>query len=191
MAIKKTYASGKTTRQLLNLSPIDVRELDDKSLKSVVQKLGRTVATRRRKAEKEHLFSAELYRVGQITTRGKSRDALYSEYIRAKEVLQAETTIKDLKDIATRFKAGIEKVSGENITEYELYDAMKAFTELLEDNTDFQKGEMRYKAYTAIAENAGRGMSMQELKDYASRELDKYRKLYKQTTTEMSSFFEV
>lgn len=191
MTSKKTYASGKTTRQLLSLSPADIGELDDKSLKSVVQKLGRTIATRRRKAEKEHLFSAELYRVGQITTRDKSREALYSEYIRAKETLQAETTIKELRGISARFQAGIEKVSGEDITEYELYDAMKAFTELLEDNPDFQKGEMRYKAYTAVAENTGRGMSMQELKDYASRELEKYRNLYKQTTTEMSSFFEV
>lgn len=189
MAIKKTYASGKSTRKLLELSPATIRRLSDKSLKSVVQKLGRTVATRRRKAEKEHLFSAELSRVGQITTKGKNRQALYSEYIKARETLQAETTIKELRGITARFQAGIEKVSGEEISEYELYDAMKAFTELLEENPEYQKRDMRYKAYTAIAENAGRGLSLRELKDYASREIEQYRMLYEQTTTEMSRFF--
>lgn len=189
MANKKTYASGKTTRQLLELSPATIRKLSDKSLKSVIQKLGKTVATRRRKAEKEHLFSTELSRVGQITTKGKTRQALYSEYIRARETLQAETTVKELRRITARFQAGIEKVSGQEISDDDLYDAMKAFTELLEENPDFQSRELRYKAFTAIAEYSGGGMTMTEMKEVARQDITKYRLLREETVAEMSRFF--
>ena len=192
MSKKKTYASGKSTRTLLNLRPGTINRLTERNLKSVVTRLSSTANKRIKAIERAGLYSRAAAKAvnegGLFGVRGKNLDQIKAEYLRVKEFLQGPTTVTEVRKIDERFYKSAQ-ARDEDITEDEAREAMRIFDELRDNDPAFADEAFRYNVRGKAIDLSRTGMARRDIINTLRKDINDYKARQDRRYKRMSTLF--
>lgn len=145
---KKTFVSGKTINDLLNLDIETFNKLGASDMRKVVSRLASAGNKRLRSFERRKETTPATRYIhksgGYFSTKGKNLNQLRAEYMRAKSFFGAKTsTAKGWMDVKQRTIQTL-KDSGIDITDEQFSTFWKAYEELKELNPGISAKRLKY-----------------------------------------------
>lgn len=196
-----SIVSGMSVSDILNMSEKRFNKLTERELKLVVGRLVSAVNKRVRRFEKAGITTPATRALeksgGKLSVKGKSLNELRSEYARARNFLNMETsTRKGYEQVQKRISETL-KERGYDITPNELDDMFEVYNDLLEIDPSLSLSKDRYLLMQEIA-------NMPDDLDVSEKVLkakERYTELYEQEQMELngkevdlygvSGFFEI
>lgn len=151
----KSIVSGLSVKDILNLDNDTFNKLGISDMRKVVGRLVSAGNKRLRTFEKAGDISPAVRQVmrsgGNFSTKGKDLNALRSEYVRAKNFLQARTgTRKGWTNVRKDTIKALKK-QGVEVTEEQFDDLWKAYEKLKELDPEVANKKMRYTVLKEIS----------------------------------------
>ena len=196
-----SIVSGMSVSDILNMSEKRFNKLTERELKLVVGRLVSAVNKRVRRFEKAGISTPATRSLeksgGKLSVKGKSLNELRSEYARARNFLNMETsTRKGYEQVQKRISETL-KERGYDISPNELDDMFEVYNDLLELDPSLSLSKDRYLLMQEIA-------NMPDDLDVSEKVLkakERYTELYEQEQMELngkevdlygvSGFFEI
>lgn len=196
-----SIVSGMSVSDILNMSEKRFNKLTERELKLVVGRLVSAVNKRVRRFEKAGITTPATRALeksgGKLSVKGKSLNELRSEYARARNFLNMETsTRKGYEQVQKRISETL-KERGYDISPNELDDMFEVYNDLLEIDPSLSLSKDRYLLMQEIA-------NMPDDLDVSEKVLkakERYTELYEQEQMELngkevdlygvSGFFEI
>lgn len=196
-----SIVSGMSVSDILNMSERRFNKLTERELKLVVGRLVSAVNKRVRRFEKAGISTPATRSLeksgGKLSVKGKSLNELRSEYARARNFLNMETsTRKGYEQVQKRISETL-KERGYDISPNELDDMFEVYNDLLEIDPTLSLSKDRYLLMQEIA-------NMPDDLDVSEKVLkakERYTELYEQEQMELngkevdlygvSGFFEI
>lgn len=180
-----SIVSGKSTNQILSMDVDTLNKLGKKDLQKITGRLVSAANKRIRRAKEKGVDSPAFAYIrdngGKFSTKGKTLNQLRSEFVKAKNFLEAETsTVKG----AEQFKAesiSLLKDVGVNVSNENFDTVMKAVTNLMRNNKQVASRGMKYRMQEEAEILAKQGYTQEQIES----ELDaKINKLYEKMIDE-------
>lgn len=172
-----SIVSGKSVNQILSMDVDTLNKLGKKDLQKITGRLVSAANKRIRRAKEKGVESPAFAYIrdngGKFSTRGKTLNQLRSEFVKAKNFLEAETsTIKG----AEQFKA--ESISllndvGVNVSNENFDTVMKAVTNLMRNNKKVASRGMKYRMQEEAEILAKQGYTREQIESELNAEVNK------------------
>lgn len=196
-----SIVSGLSVNDILNMSETRFNELKLKDLKLVVGRLVSAVNKRLRRFEKAGISTPATRSLeksgGKLSVRGKSLNELRSEYARARNFMNMETSTRKGYEQVQKKISDTLRDRGYDITPNELDDMFEVYNSLLESDPSISLSKDKYQLMQDIA-------NMPDDLDISEKVLkakERYTELYEKEQQELngkevdlygvSGFFEV
>ena len=185
-----------TTKELLNLSGVEISKLKKPELKKIVQTLVSTSNKRLKRLHQKGIStpaSRYVYKSGKFSTKGKNINQLRAEYIRAKEFLQAKTsTLRGYK----QFKKEVQKKLSEkgiNIKQENLENIFNIYEKMKDVNPSVAERNLKYVTLQEINEMVTDGQSEDEILSKLNENLSELyeKEMELETYDSISDFFTI
>lgn len=154
---RKSFVTGKSTAELLNMSSGDISGLTRSQLAQVVSRIASAANKRLRGLERAGIVSPAYKRVmesgGKISTRGKNLNQLRAEFLRAKQFMDAKTSSvtgykKVIENTAKKLRdAGVTNANASNVE-----DLLKIYDRLTQLDPNAKGRGLKYKLLNAISD---------------------------------------
>ena len=154
---RKSFVSGKSTSELLNMSSGDVSNLTRSQLAQVVSRIASAANKRIRGLQEAGIESPAYERVvesgGKISTKGKNLNQLRSEFLRAKQFMDAKTSsVKGYKKVINNtakklLEAGVINANASNVQ-----DLLKIYDRLTKLDPNAKGRGLKYKLLNVIGD---------------------------------------
>ena len=154
---RKSFVSGKSTSELLNMSSGDVSNLTRSQLAQVVSRIASAANKRIRGLQEAGIESPAYERVvesgGKISTKGKNLNQLRSEFLRAKQFMDAKTSSvsgykKVINNTAKKLlEAGVINANASNVQ-----DLLKIYDRLTKLDPNAKGRGLKYKLLNVIGD---------------------------------------
>ena len=172
-----------TVRELLDIDISDVNKFNEKTLRAAVQTLSSAANKRVRHINAAGVISPAVRAVeqhGNFTPKGKSRNQLLSEFVRAVNFLQSETstvagarkfTDKMRKNLGLNKAATAEEINNEHKNYWNTYTDLYNNAQNLWTHSRLGSNDVQQKILDIRTENPN--ATWQEIAEMAQAELDK------------------
>lgn len=196
-----SIVSGMSVNDILNMSEKRFNKLSEKELKLVVGRLVSAVNKRVRRFEKAGISTPATRSLeksgGKLSVKGKSLNELRSEYARARNFMNMETsTRKGYEKVQKKISETL-RDRGYDITPNELDDMFEVFNSLLESDPSISLSKDKYQLMQDIANMPDK----LDLSEKVQKAKERYTELYEKEQQELngqevdlygvSGFFEV
>lgn len=196
-----SIVSGMSVNDILNMSEKKFNSLKEKKLKLVVGRLVSAVNKRVRRFEKAGISTPATRSLeksgGKLSVKGKSLNELRSEYARARNFMNMETsTRKGYEKVQKKISETLRE-RGYDITPNELDDMFEVFNSLLESDPSISLSKDKYQLMQDIANMPDK----LDLSEKVQKAKERYTELYEKEQQELngqevdlygvSGFFEV
>ena len=151
-----SLVSGMTVQDILTMDNRTFNSLKEADLRKVVGRLvsagNKRMRTFEKKGATSPAVSAASKSGGKFSTKGKSFGELRSEYLRAKQFLQAKTSTvagwnRTKKELAEKMQA-----AGADVTPGQLDDVLKTYDRLKQIDPTVESKGMKYRLISDIAQ---------------------------------------
>lgn len=195
---RKSFVAGKSTAELLNLSSGDVSKLTRSQLAQVVSRIA-SAANKRLKGVKEKGRATPAYTKvmesgGKFSTRGKSLNQLRSEFLRAKEYMESQSsTIAQYDKMLARIARNLSGAGVTNITHQNIEKLLKIYGKIYQSDPQARVKSMKYEIQRTIGDELliNPDMSIDEIVTKVSNQLSKIYERNEATNNEFSEWFDV
>lgn len=176
-------------KDLLNLKPYELRDMSEKELKRVVDKLSRVGNDRLNRFEyaneKSPAYTYIRDNGGDFSTVGlvNNKQGLLREYRRVKGFLESETgTLREWRKVKADVIEQLKNLKNPvHITDAQYYQFFDAFKKLTELNSSAKSPEYKYKVFKEIKRMIDAPNEKKVTPDYIATEINRnFGKLYKQ-----------
>lgn len=196
-----SIVSGMSVNDILNMSEKRFNKLSEKELKLVVGRLVSAVNKRVRRFEKAGISTPATRSLeksgGKLSVKGKSLNELRSEYARARNFMNMETsTRKGYEKVQKKISETLRE-RGYDITPNELDDMFEVYNSLLESDPSISLSKDKYQLMQDIANMPDK----LDLSEKVQKAKERYTELYEKEQQELngkevdlygvSGFFEV
>jgi hypothetical protein len=172
-----SIVSGKSVNQILSMDVDVLNKLGKKDLQKITGRLVSAANKRIRRAKEKGVDSPAFAYIrdngGKFSTRGKTLNQLRSEFVKAKNFLEAETsTVKG----AEQFKAesiSLLKDAGVNVSNENFDTVMKAVTNLMRNNKKVASRGMKYRMQEEAEILAKQGYTQEQIESELDAEINK------------------
>lgn len=172
-----SIVSGKSVNQILSMDVDALNKLGKKDLQKITGRLVSAANKRIRRAKEKGVDSPAFAYIrdngGKFSTKGKTLNQLRSEFVKAKNFLEAETsTVKG----AEQFKAesiALLKDVGVNVSNENFDTVMKAVTNLMRNNKQVASRGMKYRMQEEAEILAKQGYTQEQIESELDAEINK------------------
>ena len=196
-----SIVSGMSVNDILNMSEKRFNKLTEKELKLVVGRLVSAVNKRVRRFEKAGISTPATRSLeksgGKLSVKGKSLNELRSEYARARNFMNMETSTRKGYEKVQKKISDTLRDRGYDITPNELDDMFEVFNSLLESDPSISLSKDKYQLMQDIANMPDK----LDLSEKVQKAKERYTELYEKEQQELngqevdlygvSGFFEV
>ena len=196
-----SIVSGMSVNDILNMSEKRFNKLTEKELKLVVGRLVSAVNKRVRRFEKAGITTPATRSLeksgGKLSVKGKSLNELRSEYARARNFMNMETSTRKGYEKVQKKISDTLRDRGYDITPNELDDMFEVFNSLLESDPSISLSKDKYQLMQDIANMPDK----LDLSEKVQKAKERYTELYEKEQQELngqevdlygvSGFFEV
>lgn len=154
---RKSFVAGKSTAELLNLSSGDVSGLTRSQLAQVVSRIASAANKRLRGLERAGVESPSYKRIsesgGKISTRGKNLNQLRSEFLRAKQFMEAKTSsVTGYKKVIANTAEKLREAGVTNANASNVEDLLKIYDRLTQLDPNAKGRGLKYNLLNAISD---------------------------------------
>lgn len=191
----KSIVSGLTIDTILNMDIKTFNRLDKSDLQKIVGRLVSAGNKRIRALEKANIETPATKYVkdtgGKFSTRGKSLNQLRSEYIRAKNFINAKTSsVSGWKKVKRETVKGL-KGSGVNVNANNLDSVLMAYEKLKSIDPSVGERQLKYKVMGRIVDEIDHKTPEQIALELSGRINEIYESSIEEDDTGLSDFFEI
>ena len=154
---RKSFVAGKSTSELLNMSSEDVSSLTRSQLAQVVSRIASAANKRIRGLQEAGIESPAYERVvesgGKFSTKGKNLNQLRSEFLRAKQFMDAKTSsVKGYKKVINNTAKKLQEAGVINANASNVQDLLKIYDRLTKLDPNAKGRGLKYKLLNVIGD---------------------------------------
>lgn len=195
---RKSFVAGKSTAELLNLSSGDVSKLTRPQLAQVVSRVA-SAANKRLKGVKETGRATPAYTKvmesgGKFSTRGKSLNQLRSEFLRAKQYMESQSsTIARYDKLLVRTARNLSGAGVTNANPQTIEKLLKIYGKIYDSDPQARVRSMKYEIQRTIGDEMliNPNMSIDGIVTKVSAQLSKIYERNEATNNDYSEWFNV
>lgn len=154
---RQSFVAGKSTSELLNMSSGDVSNLTRSQLAQVVSRIASAANKRIRGLQEAGIETPAYERVtesgGKFSTKGKNLNQLRSEYLRAKQFMDAKTSsVSGYKKVIDNTAKKLREAGVINANASNVQDLLKIYDRLTKLDPNAKGRGLKYKLLNVIGD---------------------------------------